>query len=160
MKKFVALFLVILCLIPTFTGCGLVGEIFNSMSKQDEIDFYNLVYENQAYLDELADDIYSCWYDYVYEDKYSGPDEAIDEAFAMNEHNIETIIENNSRIRELYKDIKDGELEEEVKDVMYAYNEYYSFIIEVSGSFETFSESKEPLKKNLSSALKNLSFEI
>ena len=51
-------------------------------------------------------------------------------------------------------------MKEEVKAVMQAYNEYYSFVIDVSGSFNDFSANKENLKKALSTAIKNLSIEL
>ena len=43
---------------------------------------------------------------------------------------------------------------------MQAYNDYYAFVIEVSGSFNSYSADKEKLKKELSSALKDLEFEL
>jgi hypothetical protein len=43
---------------------------------------------------------------------------------------------------------------------MSAYSDYYEFVVNVSGSFNSFSESKEKLKKELASALKKLSLEI
>ena len=51
-------------------------------------------------------------------------------------------------------------MSDEVKEVMQAYNEYYEFVINVSGSFNSYSANKETLKKALSSALKNLEMEI
>ena len=38
---------------------------------------------------------------------------------------------------------------------MEAYNEYYTIVLEVSGSFNDYKEAKEPAKKELSKALKN-----
>jgi hypothetical protein len=43
---------------------------------------------------------------------------------------------------------------------MQAYNDYYAFVMEVSGSFKSFSADKETLKKALASALKDLEFEL
>lgn len=100
------------------------------------------------------------WYDYVYEDKYEDVDSAIIAATDANEENIYKILENTEKLNALYKDIRDGDLKEEVKAVMQAYNEYYSFVIEVSGSFNDFSANKENLKKALSTAIKNLFIEL
>ena len=97
---------------------------------------------------------------YVYEDKYEDVDSAIIAATDANEENIYKILENTEKLNALYKDIRDGDLKEEVKAVMQAYNEYYSFVIEVSGSFNDFSANKENLKKALSTAIKNLSIEL
>ena len=125
-----------------------------------EEEFYDLVTETQDLLDEYADDIYSCWYDYVYEDEYSSVDSALVAAMLLNTDNMETIEANNEIIKNLYSKVKDGKLKAEVKAVMQAYNDYYAFVMEVSGSFKSFSENKETLKKELSSALKDLSFEL
>jgi len=43
---------------------------------------------------------------------------------------------------------------------MNAYAEYYELVVNVSGSFQTYSKSKETLKKQLASALKSLALEI
>ena len=43
---------------------------------------------------------------------------------------------------------------------MQAYNDYYTLVVEVSGSFKSYSEAKESCKKELASALDDFSFEI
>ena len=139
-------------IITTLTSCG---------GSKKEAEFHKLVVETQELLDIVADDIYSYWYDCIYKDMYrESIDYAIASALSDNQENIEKIEANNKKIKTLYKDVKDGKLEDEVKEVMQAYNEYYAFVMEVSGSFNSFSASKETLKKNLSSALKNLEFEL
>ena len=125
-----------------------------------EQEFYDIVSETQELLDDYADDIYRCWYDYVYEDEYSSVNAALAAAYAMNSSNIKTIESNNNEIKELYSKVKDGKLKDEIKAVMQAYNEYYSFVMEVSGSYNSFSAGKETNKKALANALKNLSFEL
>ena len=97
---------------------------------------------------------------YIYEEEYSSVDSAILAAMIANSDNIDTIKANNDVIKSLYKEVRDGDLSDEVKEVMQTYNEYYSFVMEVSGSFKSFSADKEPLKKELATALKNLSFEL
>ena len=152
MKKLLVVISLLLTLCLFFTSCD--------GSTKKESEFFELVSETQELLDEYADDIYSCWYDYIYEDEYSSVNSAILSAMVMNSDNIDIIESNNEQIKELYKKAKDGKLESEVKDVMQAYNDYYAFVMEVSGSFNSFSASKETLKKELSSALKNLEFEL
>ena len=163
MKKIVSLVLGLTMLFCTLalSSCDLnLGSIVGQSNTQKEEEFYNLVSDTQELLDEYADDIYSCWYDYIYEDEYSSVDSAILSAMIRNSDNIDIIEANNEQIKELYKTAKDGKLESEIKDVMQAYNDYYAFVMEVSGSFNSFSASKETLKKELSSALKNLEFEL
>lgn len=168
MKKFLVMVLCVCLIIFNFSSCGLIGlgaiglvSCIGEAAQNDEQEFYDLVYESKELLDIVGDDIYNYWYDCIYYDAYL---DSIDYAIACaqedNADNIEKIIENDAKIKEKYKDVKDGDCSDEVKDVMQAYNEYYSFVIEVSGSFNTYSASKETLKKNLATALKNLSFEL
>ena len=160
MKKIVSLLLCIVILATTLCACDLSGGGVLTAGTEKESEFFELVSGTQELLDEYADDIYSCWYDYIYEDKYSTVDAAILSAYLSNATNVQTIEANNETIKAAYKDVKDGKLTDEVKAVMQAYNEYYAFVMEVSGSFNSFSASKETLKKALSSALKNLEFEL
>lgn len=131
-----------------------------NIGAKNEQEFYDIVSETQELLDDYADDIYRCWYDYVYEDEYSSVNAALAAAKSMNNSNIKKIESNNEEIKELYSKIKDGKLKDEIKAVMQAYNEYYSFVMEVSGSFNSYSAGKETNKKALANALKNLSFEL
>ena len=154
MKRCLALLLVIVLALSMFVGCDA------SKKSNKEEEFCTLVSETQELLDEYADDIYSCWYDYIYEDEYSSIDSAILAAMLMNTENSKTIEANNEKIKALYSEVKEGELKSEVKAVMQAYNDYYALVMEVSGSFNSFSANKETLKKELSSALKDLEFEL
>ena len=151
MKKVLSLVLAVVLLAAIFTGCG---------SSKKEETFYNLVSGTQELLDEYADDIYSCWHAYVYKDEYSSVDSALLAAMAMNYDNIATIEACNERIKVLYGQVKDGKLKSEIKAVMQAYNDYYALVMEVSGSFNSFSADKETLKKEFSSAIRDLEFEL
>jgi len=154
MKKIVSLALVLSTLLCAFTltSCG--------SNKKDEV-FYNLVDETKELLDIVADDIYSYWYDCSDEDKYlDNISYAVACAKSDNEENINTIEENTTKIKDLYKEIKDGKLRSEAKAVMQAYNDYYTLIVEVSGSFNSYSASKETYKKELASAIDDFYFEL
>ncbi len=123
--------------------------------------FYDAVVESQTRLNNVADTIYNYWYDAIYEDEYSGSiDLAI--AFAMSDckEDINFIKTNETSIQSLYKIVRDSELKSEVKEVMTAYSDYYEFVINVSGSFKTYSENKETYKKALATALKHLFMEL
>ena len=112
-------------------------------------------------MDTIADDIYRYWYDAIYNDKYAGSiDLAIAYALSDNKSNVDFIKENEIKIQSLYKEIRDSELSAEIKDVMNAYSDYYEFVINVSGSFNSYSANKENYKKELANALKHLSMEL
>ena len=84
MKKFVKkVCAVLMAAISIFSlslvcSCGGGGgnksgtENGNSAGNENVIAFYEKVSQSQQYLDSLADDIYSYWYDAVYKDKYNG----------------------------------------------------------------------------------------
>ena len=172
MKKIVSVILALVMLFCTFVLSSCYSnsnnnnvEQNNTQNKQNntqkEKEFYDLVDETKDLLDTVADDIYSYWYDCIYNDKYL---ENISYAVACakkdNQTNIDTIEANTSKIKDLYKQIKDGKLGTEAKAVMQAYNDYYTLVIEVSGSFNSYSASKETCKKELASALDDFSFEL
>ena len=174
MKKTVSLVLALTMLLCAFvfTSCDSNADNDNSPSNADnnnspsnqtqkEEEFYNLVDETKELLDIVADDIYSYWYDCIYNDKYL---ENIDYAVACakndNKENLDKIEENTAKIKELYKEVKEGKLGAEAKAVMQAYNDYYTLVVEVSGSFQSYSASIETCKKELASTLDDFSFEL
>ncbi len=158
-KNGLGLLLALLTLMSVlFVGCG--GSAENNM-KADIDKFYETVVSSQECLDIVADDIYSNWYDAIYEDEYGGSiDLAIAYAQIDNEENLKIIKDNDAIIKELYKKVRNSVFEDEIKEVMSAYSDYYEFVVNVSGSFNSFSASKETLKKELASALKDLQLEI
>ena len=79
---------------------------------------------------------------------------------AANQTNLATIEENEPIIQALYKEIRNSKFSAEIKAVMNAYSDYYELVVNVSGSFNSYSASKETLKKELASALKDLALEI
>jgi PBP1b-binding outer membrane lipoprotein LpoB len=160
MKKIVSLALVLTMLFCAFVLSSCTSNLYDSNTKNEE-EFYKLVDETKDLLDIVADDIYSYWYDCIYEDKYlENISYAVACAKSDNEENINTIEANTTKIKDLYKKIKDGKLSAEAKAVMQAYNDYYTLVVEVSGSFNSYSASKETCKKELASALDDFSFEL
>lgn len=164
MKKIVLLALVLnmlLCTFSLFSCSSNSGGNGNQSKTQIEQKFFDLVDETKDLLDIVADDIYSYWYDCIYEDKYK---ENISYAVACakndNKDNIDAIEKNTVQIKKLYKEIKEGKLGSEAKAVMQAYNDYYSLVVEVSGSFNSYSKSKETCKKELASTLNDFSDEL
>ena len=139
------------------SGCGNSEEATLEKTKE----FHIAITTSQEALDEVADDIYTYWYNAIYKDYYSGSiDLAIYYAEQANAENITLIKSNDATIKSLYKEIKDSPLSSEIKAVMSAYSDYYEFVINVSGSFNSYSQNKETLKKELASAIRDLAMEI
>ena len=129
--------------------------------KKDLSNFYDRVAECQDLLDAVADDIYDNWHAAIYEDEFgSDINLAILSAQIEHDEDIQRIEFLDQEITDLFKKVKDGKHSELVKDVMSAYSDYYEFVINVSGSFNSYSDQKETLKKELASTLKDLSYEL
>lgn len=162
--KRIFLLALVAVLVCSAVGCG--GKAPTEESTEDPMvaklqQFYDLVSESRGLLDEIADDIYGNWYDAIYNDKYSGNiNLAIAYAFSDHEADVDRVEELDGQIAELFKEVKESDCSSQIKAVMSAYSDYYEFVINVSGSFKSFSADKETLKKELASALKELSFEL
>ena len=140
-----------------FAACKSNSSATNAKINQ----FYETVTQSQKCMDEVAEDIYSNWYNAIYNDAFGGSiNLAIYYAQTDNTANWETIKNNDALINNLYKSVRETSLSVEIKSVMSAYAEYYELVVNVSGSFQTYSKSKETLKKQLASALKSLALEI
>lgn len=116
--------------------------------------------ESADKLDDVADEQYQCWYGYVYNKKYSSIEAAILAAQINEAKNITTIEENDKVISNLLNELKDSNYKEKHKetydamlDAYDSYKEYYEFVINVSGSFNSYSAKKEELKKEVKSYL-------
>ena len=158
MKKILAVFLTV-AITVALAGCTLPVNIFDG--NKDLETFYNKVSESHELLDAVADDIYSNWHGAVYDEEF-GEDInlAILSAQIDHEEDLARIEELDGEIATLFKKVKDGKQGDLVKSVMSAYSDYYEFVVNVSGSFNSFSAAKETLKKELASSLKELSFEL
>ncbi len=155
MKKILTSLIFVMCCLASFCfGCS------NDSDSNIE-QYYTTVYKSKELIDVVADDYYSYWYDAIYNDKYSGNiNIALAYANIDNEDNIKKIKENDRTISDLYKKVKDTSLSDLIREVMTTYSDYYEFVIEISGSFNSYSSGKETKKKALASALRNLSYEI
>ena len=163
MKKLFALLLagVMMLSLVACGGTGIGSKKEDADESENLQEFYDCVKESQELLDVVADDIYSNWYDCIYDDAFlESIDYAIACALADHEEDIARIEELDADIADAFKEVKEGDNAELVKDVMSAYSDYYEFVVNVSGSFETFKTSKETLKKELASLLRDLSYEL
>lgn len=150
-----------------FGGCTMFQQENNS---SEEIqanninainEFYETASESKRYLDIVAEDVYSYWYDAIYNDKYNNDiDYAILYALEDNQDYIDKIEANDSKLNSLYKELRDGKLSTEIKAVMTAYLDYYEFAINVSGSFSSYKENIDPLQKEYANALRALQLEL
>ena len=151
MKKVLSLMLAFAFVVLVFAGCN---------SAKNEKEFYALVSEAQECLDRYADDILFCWYDYERGREYSSIDHALLAAKEMNFENRVAIESKTERIMELYEKVKDGEMSEEVKNVIQVYIRYYECVMEASGTLSSFSDDVEIYGKKLSVALRDLRIEL
>lgn len=151
MKKVLSLMLAFAFVVLVFAGCN---------SAKNEKEFYTLVSEAQECLDRYVDDIRFCWSDYERGREYSSLAHALLAAKEMNFENRVAIKSKTARIMELYEKVKDGEMSEEVKNVIQIYNRYYDCVMEASGTLSSFSDDVEIYGKKLSVALRDLRIEL
>ncbi len=171
MKKYLSFIVATLLLVCCFASCdkkpnnetatdGTTTEATTTEETTAE-EFYTSVVKSQKLLDIYADDIYINWYDAIYNNKFGGSiDWAIARAYSDNEENIKILEENDAVIKTQYKIAHDGKFSDNVKAVMSAYSDYYEFVVNVSGSFNSCSAEKETKKKALASELKKLQLEL
>ena len=131
----------------------------NSLEKEEA--FYTLAKVTSNMLDDVAQDIYTNWYDSIYEEKFGGDiNQAIDAAIKDNQETVSKIDANTELLKNLYKETKDGELHDEIKEVMQAYNDYYYLVFESNCSFNEYKEARNPLKQKLFQSLDRLDLEV
>ncbi|MBR2926067.1 MAG: hypothetical protein IKC31_00630 [Clostridia bacterium] len=151
MKRILSAILVIFLVVTTLAGCS---------STKKETEFYDLVVETQELLEEYATDILDCWSDHVHDKKYATINLALSAAKRMNSDTIEAIEANHEIIQSLCYKIKNGKLKAEIKNVFLAYDDYYTFVMDAGGSYNSFSEKLPEIEKVLSDALKSLKYEL
>lgn len=163
-KKLIALTLALVCLTLSMSSCATltIGTLLFSKlnSTEDEIEFYNLVWESKQMLDNTSDDLYEYWGDYIYDDKYDSADDAIAAAMKKNEDEVQALLENDEAIKELYREVRDGKYADEVEAVMEAYSDYYTFLMSESWTYNEFSGRRGDLSNALASALRKLEMEL
>jgi len=114
----IGILFLIVCVAAFSTACGSNSNVI----EDSPAEFYDTVKESADMLEIVADEIYSYWYDAIYNKKYSGNISlAIAYAQADNSENIEKIKSNDKDIKELYSKAKDCACSNEVKEVMHAY---------------------------------------
>lgn len=126
---------------------------------------YTMISDSTEKIDDVGDTIYDYWYDAVYKKKHSSNiDTAILLALLEEEENINMVKRISEGMKQLYVEIKNDktntkfeEQYEIMKETYEKYQEYYEFVINVSGSFNTYSESKENLKKDMKRQLNKFS---
>lgn len=120
------------------------------------LHLYNLINDSLEKLNAISDDIYTYWFDAIYNRKHLGKVYiATTNAYIDNAENIDFLKSNDKRIDTAYKKLKNSILHDEAKTVMAAYKDYYEFTVNIGGSLKMFLNDKENKKKNLSSALRN-----
>ena len=152
MKRLLAGVLAAIMMLSLF-GCG---------NAQTASEFHSKVGESKALLDAVASAVLSNWYDAIYEDAFNDDiNEAIDAALTEHTEDLQKIVEMDSEITELFKELKDDRVYGELcKDVMSAYQAYYDLVVKVSGSYNSFSEEHKQFEQDLTNALRNLSYEL
>lgn len=121
--------------------------------------FYDTVCNSQKILDRLADAIYQEWYGAVFS-QFGSVSSVVSNVHKKNKDDFEKAEQLDKEIQSLFITVKNGPAAAQVRDVMTAYTDYYELVINISGTFASYSKNKEDYKKALANALKFLSYEV
>ena len=174
-KKSKKILIVVAVLVVVIIVLGIVGFFMNkAKEKNDKSEKYNdnmeaaycMFSDSADLLDTIADATYKGWYDAIYED-----DVDINLGILFAQASVSDEISKVNRIDEalsdLYKEIKSDENRtndqdrfDALKECYDSFQEYYECVINVSGSFNTYSESKENIKKSYKKTVNNFENEF
>jgi len=152
MKKVASWFLVFSMILCLF-GCG---------KRQQAADFGTKVEESKHLLDTVARAVLSNWHAAIYDDAFNDDiDEAIDAAVTEHTEDLQEIVRLNAEVIDLFKQVKDDKTYGDLcKDIMNAYEAYYDLVIKLNGSYNSFSEEYKQYEQDLTTALRQLSYEL
>lgn len=155
--------IIILIVIALLVGALIWWVNYNKKQEHEQLqEIYDCLTKSTDLLDIVADDIYSCWYNAIYKSRTD-----ISVAVATSEINTQEEREQveiyTNELYDLVTELKNNNYNEKHQDtyntIMDAYDkykEYYEFTINVSGSFKTYSNDKETLKKEVRSCISKL----
>ena len=116
--------------------------------KSDAFTFGVDVLISLTNLESVGNDIKSYWYDFIYEDKYSSINDAVDKALEKNKNIIDSLSTDREKIEKDYKsllklpDENNSELieiKEAIKDLYSDYYDFYELVVTPSGNYTKFS---------------------
>ncbi|MEG1509137.1 MAG: hypothetical protein RR454_01660, partial [Clostridia bacterium] len=131
-------------------------------------EMYLKLKESATNLDLVGDVVYSCWYDEVYNGGYGG---SISLAIASAKRYCQTECDTEKETKDfldktlvaISADKVPKGMEEQFKAIKMCINkhhEYYDFVVDVTGSFNSFSSRQEVIKKEYKAALTHLQLEM
>lgn len=149
-------------ILAAIIACISMCNVFTACNGGAIKQFYNTLCESQILLDRCGDMIYACWYDYIYTDEFgfTDVDNAVGFAQTMNSTDLEQLKIYDEEIAKLYKKVAGSKYGSAAKDVLEKYSKYYEFVVNVSGSFNTFSSGLDTMKKEFAYALRTLSYSV
>ena len=174
-KKSKKWLIIVVILVILIIGIVIIGFFANkAKDKNNKSEKYNenmeaafcMLEDSADLLDKIADATYEGWYDAIYED-----DIDINWGIVIAQAGVSDEISKVKRIDEalsdLYKEIKSDENRsndqdrfDALKECYDSFQEYYEFVINVSGSFNTYSENKENIKKSYKKTVNNFETEF
>lgn len=159
--------IIVLAIVVVVAIYGIVS--YNNYSKRINAinaagDFYNLVIADAPTLENIANDIQSEWYEAIWGSKYSSIDDGIKAATDKHSDEIQSIIENYSKITSLYQaassqlgplDDKQA-LNDAVKDLYSAYTDLYNAVIMFNCTYNNFCDNFNAADQKAASAVSTL----
>lgn len=159
--------IVVIFIIAVMVGL-FIGKSKNKSEKYNENmeAAYCMLADSADLLDKIADSTYDGWHNAIYE---SGLDISLGVALAqaLVSDEISDVKRIDEALSDLYRNIKSDENRNDdqyrfdaFEECYDSFQEYYEFVINVSGSFETYSDNKESIKKSYRKTVNNFEKEF
>lgn len=167
-KKLLPIILAVIAVIAASVGFFVFKNVREKAIddyKDKALTFYVMVLSDAAKLEDIGNDEVGYWYDYIYNDSYSSIESAVLMAQIDNSGAMDTVEKNYSEIVSLYRDLLEvpkgapdelAELKDAVKDTYDAYADFYDTVMNVTGSYKSFSEAFHDTDNAMSKAIKKL----
>ena len=142
------------------TNSVYIGDPGSAQSAGSVQEFYDAVTASYYMLLAVDSDLYENWRNATCGAFDYDINEAIAAVQEQHAEDVSTLIELDGKIVELYKSARETKQAETVKAVMTAYSDYYDFVINLNGSFNQYEANQPAKQKAVSSALRELLYEL
>lgn len=127
--------------------------------------FYNDVFSSGPFMEDIAQDIEDAWRDYIFNDKYDSPDDAVAAALKTSSSNVTYVDILNSSIVMYYEKLlivpekckHCNEVKNSAKEVYYAYKNFYNLAIHTTGTYSNFIKMYNEYDSDLANQLEEFS---
>lgn len=127
--------------------------------------FYNDVFSSGIYMEDIAQDVRDSWYDYIYNNKYDSPNDALAAALKKSSSNVSFVEIMEPSVTMHYEKLlivpekckHCNEVKNSAKEVYYVYKNFYNLVIHTTGTYSSFTKKYSEYDSDLANQLKEFS---